>query len=302
MEFMRYLSLKRFGTDEVEGIELGKCYIFPKIDGTNASVWYEDGIKAGSRNRTLSVDNDNADFCKWAEEEIRLKYFFQDHPHLRLFGEWLVPHTITNYRDDMWKRFWIFDVYDNQKERYLEYDEYYPLVAKYELDLLLCTHCLVNPTIDILLDIAPGVSLFGMKDGYGQGEGIVIKNYGFVNKYGRYGSAKVVLNEFREKHIKEFGKNNMEIKKSVEELIIDDFCTKAFVEKEYAKILLRLENEGSHWQSKNIPELLGRVFSELVSEECWNFVKKHKNPNIDFRALNGLTTMKVIEVFIDRVF
>lgn len=302
MNFERYLSLKRFGTDEVEGIELGKCYIFPKLDGTNSSVWYEDGVQAGSRNRGLSEDNDNAGFCKWAKGDIKIRAIMHDMPHLRLFGEWLVPHTIKNYRDDMWRRFWVFDVYDHDQDRFLEYDEYLPIVEKYDLDYVPCTHCLVNPTIDILLKIMPGASMFGMKDGCGSGEGITIKNYGFVNKYGRYGSAKLVSTEFKDKHIKEFGKNNMEVAKSVEELIVDGFCTEAFIEKEFAKILLRLENENKEWESRYIPELLGRVYSEFVSEECWNFVKKYKNPKIDFKALNGLTIIKIKEVLKGRVF
>ena len=55
MEFKRYMSLKRFGRTEVDGIDIGRCFIFPKIDGTNSSCWLgEDGIiYAGSRNRLL---------------------------------------------------------------------------------------------------------------------------------------------------------------------------------------------------------------------------------------------------------
>jgi len=36
-KFMKYQHVERYGTDEVEGIELGETYIFPKIDGTNGS-------------------------------------------------------------------------------------------------------------------------------------------------------------------------------------------------------------------------------------------------------------------------
>ena len=41
MEFKKYQHIERLGTLEVEGIELGTCYVFPKIDGTNGSnlVW-----------------------------------------------------------------------------------------------------------------------------------------------------------------------------------------------------------------------------------------------------------------------
>ena len=64
MEFRKYQHIERFGTDEVDGIEFGKCYIFYKIDGTNGSVWLDnDGnLKAGSRNRELTLENDNARF------------------------------------------------------------------------------------------------------------------------------------------------------------------------------------------------------------------------------------------------
>jgi len=41
-----------------------------------------------------------------------------------------------------------------------------------------------------------------------------------------------------------------------------------------------VEKEG--WQSRYIPELLGRIFYTLIQEECWNFVKQFKNPKIDF--------------------
>ena len=36
-EFKKYQHVERLGTSEVQGIENGMCYVFPKIDGTNAS-------------------------------------------------------------------------------------------------------------------------------------------------------------------------------------------------------------------------------------------------------------------------
>ena len=41
--FQKYLHLERYGTDGVDGITIGQCHIFPKLDGTNASFWYEQG-------------------------------------------------------------------------------------------------------------------------------------------------------------------------------------------------------------------------------------------------------------------
>jgi hypothetical protein len=76
-EFKKYQHLERFGTDEVLNIHLGETYIFPKIDGTNASLWFdkEHGLQAGSRNRHLTLDNDNAGFYKWATEQEKFTLF-----------------------------------------------------------------------------------------------------------------------------------------------------------------------------------------------------------------------------------
>ena len=55
-EFRPYDHLEQLGRDEVELIELGRVHVFPKLDGTNASVWLDaDGttIRAGSRTREL---------------------------------------------------------------------------------------------------------------------------------------------------------------------------------------------------------------------------------------------------------
>lgn len=65
MEFKKYMHVERFGNDEVQGIELGGCHLFSKLDGTNASVWWNDGLNAGSRKRHLSIEDDNAGFCDW---------------------------------------------------------------------------------------------------------------------------------------------------------------------------------------------------------------------------------------------
>ena len=68
MEFHKYMHIERLGTDEVEGIEIGRVHVFPKIDGSNGSVWYDSDngiIEAGSRNRVLTLDNDNQGFYEY---------------------------------------------------------------------------------------------------------------------------------------------------------------------------------------------------------------------------------------------
>ena len=111
MAFESYQHICKFNSVDVENIELGVCYVFPKLDGTNCSVWFEDGeIKVGSRNRELSIINDNAGSCNALIRDARLQKFFEKYPDLRLYGEWLIPHTIKGYRDDAWRKFYVFDV------------------------------------------------------------------------------------------------------------------------------------------------------------------------------------------------
>lgn len=291
--FERYPSLKRFGTAEVANIDLGRVYIFPKLDGTNASVWMKDGeVQAGSRNRHLdeSSDGDNAGFCKWARQQTNIKQFLNDHPHLRLFGEWLVSHSLRTYREDAWNKFYVFDVVNMSTGKFLHYDEYKPLMDEYEIDYIPCLWQSSSVTIDILLGLLKK-NTYLIKDGEGFGEGVVVKNYGFVNKYDRVTWAKLVSNEFKEANNKAFGHHNVDVEISVEEKIIEEYFTPAFIEKEYSKMVL---NEP--WSTKRIPELLGKLWHEFMTEEPVNFVKKFRNPRINFKVLHSLAVCKIKSV------
>ena len=131
---------------------------------------------------------------------------------------------------------------------------------------------------------------FHSKTGKGTGEGIVIKNYDYRNKFGRIVWAKIVANEFKAKHRK---KDVTELKeaKIIEQEIAERFITKSLVEKEFAKI----ESE-ARWSSKFIPRLLNTVFYCLVKEESWNFIKEFKNPTIDFKRLSFFTNNRIKEL------
>lgn len=291
--FERYPSLKRFGTTEVSGIEDGMVYIFPKLDGTNASAWLADGIvQAGSRNRHLdeTSDGDNAGFCKFVRTSEKHVKFLSDHPTLRLYGEWLVPHSIKDYRDDAWRKFYIFDVQDMETEKFMHYEEYKQLLDRYELEYVPAYFTMKAVTIDKLIHLIPQ-NTFLMKDGSGAGEGFVIKNYDYINKFGRVTWAKIVSNEFKEKNAKEFGHQNKEVNISVEEKIIEQYFTEAFIDKEYHKMIL-----DNSWDTKRIPELLGRLWHEFLDEEPVNFVKALKHPTINFKVLNNLAIQKIKRV------
>ena len=169
MDFVKYQHIERFGTTETNGIENGMCYVFPKIDGTNGQLWWNEGLCGGSRNRTLSLDYDNGDFLKWAVGQQNIYSFFQEHPHLRLCGEWLIPHTLRTYTDSAWRKFYVFDVMDG--ERHLHYDEYQPLLEKFSIEYIPPICKIENPTYERLVNQLDKNGYL-IEDGKGTGEGI----------------------------------------------------------------------------------------------------------------------------------
>lgn len=300
MEFIKYSHLERFGSTEVKNIELGECYVFPKIDGTNASLWMIDGcLQAGSRTRHLTLEKDNAGFYEWALKQENIIQYLTGNPKHRLYGEWLVPHSLKTYRDSAWQKFYVFDVAIAKQSdeilhegddtiKFLHYQEYKPLLEKHGIDYIPPISIITNANYEQLVNQLMK-NVFLIEDGKGQGEGIVLKNYDFKNSYNRQTWAKIVTSEFKEVHAKTMGASEMNGKKMVEQEIVDKFVTKALCEKVYSKIAL------NGWGSKNIPQLLNTVYYDLIKEESWEFVKAHKNPTINYSTLQYFTFKKVKE-------
>jgi hypothetical protein len=296
MSFLKYQHLERYGNTEVEGIEVGTCYVFPKLDGTNGSVWLDpskpfgEKFCCGSRNRELSLDNDNAGFMKaMFDDDAVVPYIYQNPSHV-LYGEWLVPHTLKTYNDDAWRKFYVFDVFDRKKERLLSYDEYSEGLVTAGINVIAPIAIIKNGSIDHFTECLSKAHYL-VKDGEGSGEGVVIKNYDYTNKYGRQTWAKIVTNEFKAKHHIAMGAPVVggEI---VEEKIAAKYVTQALVDKVHAKIV----NEMGGWSSKYIPRLINTVWYDVVTEETWNFVKEFKNPKVDFKVLSHYVTAKIKEL------
>jgi len=299
MEFRKYQHIERFGTTEVENIASGTCYVFPKIDGTNTSVWLDENgeLQAGSRKRQLSLENDNGGFYEWVKEQKNILDYLKEHPTHRLFGEWLIPHSLKTYKQDAWRKFYVFDVAIDKTEdkilhegdsklKYLPYDVYQPLLEKYHINYIKPLAVLTNPSYEQLVELLMKND-FLIEDGKGVGEGIVIKNYEFVNKYNRQTWAKIIASEFKQKRTKTKGGPKL----SVEEHIAKKYVTKALCEKVKAKI--ELENNG--FSSRDIPRLLHSIYYDIIREESWNFIKEHKNPTINYKTLQNLINAQVKE-------
>lgn len=311
MEFKEYQHIVKIDDPEVDGLLVGKCYIFPKIDGTNSSLWLDNEIiSAGSRRRVVSIEKDNQGFMDYVVHKNLMKFakFFAKYQDIRLYGEWLVPHSLKTYRDDAWRKFYIFDVTvsNGTQEDYIPYETYKEWLDEFELDYITPIRIIVNPSQEDL-NRCVQLNTFLIKEDSGIGEGIVVKNYNFTNKYGRVVWGKIVTNEFKEKLHKEMGAPEKD-NKLIEVELVQAFLDKTIVDKVYANILS--ENkvfndqkgyyEDCEFQSKWIPRLLETTYYDFVREEIWGMVKyidKEKVRSIDFKNLKQHTFNKVREFY-----
>lgn len=289
MEFRKYLHVERVGTSETEGIELGKCFVFPKLDGTAGSVFLKDSqVIATSRNRVLDFENDNNGFCKFISEQENIKDFLIKNDNIILYGEWLVPHSLKTYREDAWREFYVYDVFDCLTGEYVNYDEYKKVLDEGQIKYVPALSVIINGNEEKFRHECQN-NTFLIKGNSGVGEGIVIKNYSFKNKFGNVVWAKMITKTFKEKHEKAMGATVKVFKEHLEAKIVDKYVTQHLVEKNIAKI----KNEEGGWSSKYIPRLLNSVYYDLIKEEMWDIVKTNKNPTIDFKRLFSFTVGRV---------
>lgn len=302
MAFQAYTHLERLGKQDVEGILNGVCEIQPKVDGTNSCVWCEnEEIHTGSRKREIKTDDDNASFAYWMslleeDEPVKLRTFLYANPDITIYGEWMGLNKfvgcIKDYDDTAKSHLWIFDMYDRAEGRYLSGDEWRPMAEQYNLT----EYCvpviakLENPTEDELLELAKD-NKFLLNNANHAGEGIVIKNYDYINIYGRFTMAKIVLEEFTQSK-KQSKKVNLAAGE-VEQNIVDMWVTDAELAKAKAKVCVVCNvDEFDTKSGKMIGMYMNEVFNGAVIEEMGDIIKKLKMPTINFGELRRLTQNK----------
>ncbi len=289
MDYFKYQHIERLGSDEVDGILNGECFVFPKLDGTNAQVWVEDNrLCCGSRNRQLSVESDNHGFANHVSSNEALCRAVLAFPDCRIFGEWLVPHTLKTYRESAWRKFYIFDIFDTTTNEYMSYHHYAAVLN--DLGFEDYVPCMVRGYNLTEQDVKNAAEKNRWLIEVGLGEGVVVKNYTFRNKYGRQTWAKYVLGEFKDKHVKAMGPTDIE-RSPIEQKIVDEFLSPHVIDKVISDI-----KAADGWSGRQIPRLLNTVWNDFIHEEMWDIIKKHKNPTIDFKRLGQLCTAKIKEM------
>lgn len=310
-KFRRYDHLERLGHRNTREIEMGLVHVFPKLDGTNSSTWFDgEQIRVASRRRMITPEDDNAGFAAWVmsddEVAVKLRLLATMNPNFVIYGEWMVPHTLKTYREDTWRKFWIFDVYCRTEGTYIAYGDYATAFTRFGQNVIepLCT--IRDPSLEQLAAQVE-TNTYLIAEGAGLGEGVVLKNYPWRTHGAPW--AKVVRNVFKEEASRAFGHAKKTGEFQVEVAIAEEFVTAELVGKTRAKVVLRVANEvwvpaAAEWYDPNwqqrieaehrnriIPQLLGRVFHDLIDEEMWAILKRHKGATIDFKKLQSRVTL-----------
>ena len=296
-DFVRYQHVERIGLcgNELDGLLNGTVWVFPKIDGANHCVYYDkdlDRVAIASRNQLLSEGYDTTGFWHFADKHPEIAEFVKTHRNLRVYGEYLTPHTIKSYYDDAWNKWYIFDIWDDEKAKWLEYIEVVNLVAddmrpqSRDITVIPDLARFVDPTMEDLLK-AMDYDTFLLKEGE-QGEGIVIKNYDYVNPYGRRTWGKIVRETFKSKA---HSKNKGEKEVLPEETAVESTMTQEFVSKEFHKFTT---DRGIEWNMKMTPDFLKHIWREWWVDCSFDALADLKS--VDMKAVRKTVSSRAMRL------
>ena len=289
MEFRKYEKIYRLGKEETDGILSGTVNITEKLDGANLSIWMDgDLLHVGSRNNDLTLNgNEFNGAVAYANAHEGIKKFLKDHPEDRLYGEWLVRHTLS-YNETAYKKFYMFDIYNHQFG-YCPNQTVQEQGKKYGIDTVPHLGEFTNPTLQELTALVEQQSVYGAKR-----EGIVIRNPEFVNQFGDKCNAKIVSEGFMEDNGITFGGNNKYSEAYWEQYVSNKYITLERV----TKIMHKLQPEiNKRLDMEHIPRIINTVYHDMIQEESWEIAQKVKK--IDYDVLKRICSKKIKQVYID---
>lgn len=288
MSHRHYGKIHRLGKEETQGILEGTCHVQEKVDGANVSIWLENGeLMMGSRTRTLRGDETFNGFIPYVKENKGINDLLKQMPEFRLYGEWLVRHTIA-YKETSYKKFYLFDIWDDVTQCFVPAEKVKEFAEQFGIDTVPMHGTFVNPTVEQLQEFV-GKSEFGDR-----GEGIVIKNLSFVNSFGELCFAKMVTESFKEDNAVVFGGNNKYSDTYNEVYVINKYMTVARVKKIMDKLQPVIEEK---LDMKHIPRIMMSAYHDMLIEEIWAIQKDV--PKLDFKSLKRISDKKSKQIYIE---
>lgn len=289
-EMKKYMDIVRLGHKTTLGVlnEGDFITVTEKLDGANASFKVENGIiKAFSRNTELNCENNLRGFYEWTQTL---------NPELLLngviyFGEWLVKHKIQ-YPAEKMNQFYLFDIYNTYTCEYVSFSMVKDESKRLGLNLIPLFYEGKYQSFDHLMSFVGKTNLGGE-----QGEGVVVKNVNYKDKYGKQIFVKLVTDEFREIQ-KQKAPKDPNKPATVEQQFVNECVTKARVE----KLLYKLVDEGVLEESFGIEDMglilknLGsRIYEDIIKEESESLPENYEEQLIR-KVIRGRLPLIVKEI------
>lgn len=228
MEQKKYHSIDRLGHKNTIGVlkEGDNIVIQEKLDGANASFRRDkDSVVAFSRNNQLDEENNLGGFYQWVQDNINAEDLV---PEAIYFGEWLNPHKVKY--PEYAKTFWLYDIYDVEFERYIQFSNVQSQAVKLGINLIPVFYEGEYQSFEHLQTFVGKTVLGGKLGDIDTGEGIIVKNVDFIGRFGEQKFVKLVTDAFREVQ-KQKAPKDPKIEQTVEQRFVDATVTTARVEK-----------------------------------------------------------------------
>ena len=251
--------------------------ITTKIDGANASIaWDETTGKLEVFSRTNLLDQPGAlrGFYDYVKTEIEPKLDMSKHPDIVVFGEWLVPHSVS-YNKEAYGRWYVYDIWNKKLGGYMAQSVVSGFCREYGLDY--AEELYYGPFVS--WDHCR--SFIGKSKAYGpEQEGVVVKNQTKLYDETRGAPAyiKIVDEKFKETQHSKKEKKQLSPEEIAEKEKAATLASSIVTEARVRKLILKLIDEGK-LPSELQPKDMGAVM-KLLPKCCFADCLKEESETV----------------------
>lgn len=277
-----------FTNEEVE--------ITEKIDGSNASFCLNEldhsKLDCFSRKTELSESSTLNGFYNWVNTNV-LAEIDKLNPDYIYFGEWLVKHKI-NYDKECYYKFYLFDIYDRKKDRWLntfeKAEEFYNLKNIQDIRKIVSIVTNGEKVIEKGYQLLDEFSDYMKINKSKEFEGIVVKIFDKLYK-NEPCFFKIVNPKFEEIKMKPKAKssnNNLDY--------VSTICTKNRID----KIILKLLDESVITNDDLYIENMGTLM-KIITPKVLEDILEEESDLIEKWKLEGFVTDKKIKKTVGKI-
>lgn len=296
-EIKKYTSATRYGKVNTKDVLNKGDYITitEKIDGANASfcidIENELGVSCYSRNTPLNEESTLRGFYGWINKNI-IPIKEKLNPNYRYFGEWLVSHKAV-YKPANYQKFYMFSIWDEVENKYLPDEIVKSEAARLGLQTVPYFYEGEFISFEHLMTLV-GKSNLTLEQN--TGEGIVVKNVNYFDRYCKQMFVKLVTEKFAEVQ-KQRTPKNPKIDDGFRELVMTAL-TEARVEKIIHKLVdenLLKEDYAIEDMGQMLKLLGSSVFEDILKEESELFINYNDE---DLKKMIGKNLPNVVKAIL----